>query len=225
MAQTGKNDELLLKRGQTVLFDGDSLTSRRLPGTLDTWPFLHLMNWHTTYADEVQKLVFCLRPELRLRFRNAAIGGSSSRDLVEKFDRMVLPWKPDWVILTICGNDVARGIRPAEFRRNMTAYCERVRDECGGRVVFVGGWRACPGVPEAKAASYRRRAPYFRIQRELAAAYDGLYVDAGKALQAKARQLYSQSPYHVVYSDGGHFNAVGNLIIAAEVLRALGFGL
>ena len=27
---------------------------------------------------------------------------------------------------------------------------------------------------------------------------------------------------HTVYSDGGHFNSVGNLIIAAEVIGALG---
>ncbi len=47
-------------------------------------------------------------------------------------------------------------------------------------------------------------------------------MNVGTPLQRKARTLYKQSKAHTVYSDGGHFNSVGNVIIAAEALRALG---
>jgi hypothetical protein len=98
----------------------------------------------------------------------------------------------------------------------------RLRDECGGRLVFVSGFKVCPNGPARLKARYARRPHYYRAQREVAAEYDGLFVDAGTPLQKKARILYKQSDAHTVYSDGGHFNSVGSLIIAAEVIGALG---
>jgi lysophospholipase L1-like esterase len=214
-----------LKAGQSILFDGDSLTSRRRAGSMDTWPLLDLMNWRDSYADEIARLLFCLRPDLRLSFRNVAIGGQSCRELAARFDEHVVPHKPDWVIMTLGGNDAARAIPPAEFKEKMDAYARRALAEWGGRTVFLGGFRACPGAPEGSDERYAARAPYYRAERDIARRHGGLYVDVGTPLQRKARALYRQSSYHTVYSDGGHFNAVGNLIIAAEALRALGVGL
>ncbi|MFO7958189.1 MAG: SGNH/GDSL hydrolase family protein [Candidatus Brocadiia bacterium] len=215
--------DVVMEPGQTILFDGDSLTSRRRPGSLDTWPYLRLMNWDRGYADEMERLLFCLRPDLRLTFRNVAIGGYDSGQMLGKFDDSVLPWEPELVILTTGGNDASRQMPLDEFRRNVATYCERVRDECGGRVVFVGGFRPCPHMPAEKGEVYGRRMRYYDVQQEVAAEYGGRYVDAGTPLLRKAEELYEQAEIHTVYSDGGHFNAVGNTIIAAAVLAALGF--
>ncbi len=108
----------LVQRGQTILFDGDSLTSRRTPPSLDTWPYLEIMNWRITYADEVSRLLFCLRPDLKLTFHNAAVGGSTCRGLLRRFDDFVLPHRPDWVILTLGGNDARIGVPMPEFKQN-----------------------------------------------------------------------------------------------------------
>jgi lysophospholipase L1-like esterase len=216
---------MLLKKGQTIVFEGDSLTSRRRGRTLDTWAFLRMMNWQETYADEVERLLFCLRPELNLTFRNAAVGGSICRGMLDRLEPIVLPLAPDWVICTIGGNDAAREIPVAEFRKALSAYAERLRDECGGRMAFVSGFKPCPNGPAGIKERYARRPYYYRAQREVAEDYDGLFVDAGTPLQRKARTLYKQSDAHTVYSDGGHFNSVGNLIIAAEVIGALGIAL
>ena len=216
-----KKDAGLLKPGQTILFDGDSLTNRRRGGSMDTWPFLDMMNWRETYADTMSRLLFCLRPDLRLSFRNVGIGGQSCRELAARFEDNVVPYRPDWVVMTLGGNDSARKIPLAEFKEKMDAYLRRVR-EWGGRTAFLGGFKACPLAPEGSEKRYAIRAPYYRAERALARRYDGLYVDVGTPLQRKARALYKQSTAHTVYSDGGHFNSVGNLIIAAEALRALG---
>jgi len=217
--------DALLKPGQSILFDGDSLTSRRRGGSMDTWPFLRMMNWHWTWAEEIERLLFCLRPDLRLSFRNVGIGGQSCRELAERFDTAVVPHKPDWVIMTIGGNDAARRIPPAEFKRTMDTYVSRMRKEWGGRIVFLGSFKTCPNAPEGSKQKYAKRAPYYRAERDIARKHGGLYVDVGTPLQKKARALYKQSTAHTVYSDGGHFNAVGNVIIAAEALRALGVDL
>jgi len=220
-----KKDGTLLKRSQSIVFDGDSLTNRRRPGSMDRWPFLDLMNWRDTYAEDMERLLFCLRPDLRLSFRNVGIGGQSCRELAERYDANVAAYKPDWIILTISGNDVSRGIPLAEFKQTMDTYVARARKEWGGRVVFVGGFKACPGAPEGSEERYAKRAAYYRVGRASAREHGGLFVDAGTPLQKKARELYKQSNAHTIYSDGGHFNPVGNLIIAGEVLRALGVDL
>jgi lysophospholipase L1-like esterase len=205
-----------------IVFDGDSLTSRRRGGTMETWPYLRLMNWRRTYYEEVADWLFCIRPDLKLRFLNVGIGGSCCRNLPERLESRVLPARPDWVVMTIGGNDARREIPIREFRRTLTDYAGRVADTCGGKMAFVGGFRACPNLPEGLSGKYSRRAAYYRVQREIADKTGGLYVDAGRGLQARARMLYRQSPIHTVYSDGGHFNTIGNRIIAAELLDAFG---
>jgi lysophospholipase L1-like esterase len=214
-------DRLLLKPGDRIVFEGDSLTSRRAPGSLDTWPFLELMDWHETYAHHVARLLFCLRPDLRLGFTHAAVGGSSCREVLGRLDGLVLPLKPAWVVMTIGPNDASRKIPLREFRDTMAGYAGRIR-HCGGRVMFLGGMRPCPHCPPAKPDAYRACWPYYRTLQQVARQVDGVYCDVGKVLLAKARLLYKQHPAHTVYSDGGHLNAVGNIILAGEVIKALG---
>ncbi|MCW8132850.1 MAG: hypothetical protein KIS92_21060, partial [Planctomycetota bacterium] len=96
------------KRGDTIVFEGDSLTNRRRNPAMDTWPYLELMNWKRTYADEIARLLFCWRPDLRLNFRNAGVGGSSCREVENRWEKMVRPLKPNWIVMTLGGNDAAR---------------------------------------------------------------------------------------------------------------------
>jgi hypothetical protein len=46
-------------------------------------------------------------------------------------------------------------------------------------------------------------------------------LDLGEALLWRAEQLKRQWPGHTIYSNGVHYNAVGNEIIANQVLVAL----
>ena len=49
-----------------------------------------------------------------------------------------------------------------------------------------------------------------------------MYCHAGRLTLATACQHYKERPANTVYSDGGHLNAVGNIILADEVIKALG---
>lgn len=212
-----------LEPGQTLVFDGDSLTSRRRGTTFDTWPFLHMMNWQSTWADEVERLLFALRPDLGLSFRNVAVSGSTSRRLLDRFDDMLRPSEPDWVLLTCGGNDQTHGIEPEQFRQNISEYVRRVQDELHARVGFVDGWQPMPGAPRKVVDRHAARRHYYEVLQDVAGARNCLYIDAGAALARKAEAHYAASDWHTVYSDGSHFNALGSLIIAGEVLRAVGF--
>lgn len=215
----------LLKPGQRILFDGDSMTNRRTPPAFSRWPYLKLMNWHETYADQISQWLFCLRPDLNLSFTNAGVGGANSSQLLERFDSFVAPIKPHWVLMTIGGNDQARGMPLPEFRENLLTYAQKLHKVSRGRIAFVGNFPACHGYPKEKASRMAARRRYFRAVAEVARKVDGIYVDVSKPLASKAKTLYKQCPLHTIYSDGGHLNSVGSMIVAMEVIHALGIDL
>ncbi|MBD3244091.1 MAG: hypothetical protein GF331_26095 [Chitinivibrionales bacterium] len=214
---------LAFEPNQMIVCDGDSMTNRRSAGNPDTWPFLRLMHWDKPWPDMMAEMLFCWRPELNLRFFNAASGGSTCRGMAERFDERVLPREPAWVIASVAGNDTRLGVPHDEYRETMTAYARRVREECGGQVLFFALSEPGPDYPESKAQSMAGRRERYAILEQIAAAMDGVYYeDIGPSIAAKARILKEQHELHTIYADDGHLNAVGNLMIAGEMLRVFG---
>ena len=214
--------KILLQPGQCIVFDGDSLTSRRTPPNLDNWPYLRLMHWDRTYADRVDEWLFCNRPDLNITCHNAAVGGSTAGECLARYDKTVQPHKPAWVIMTICGNDSRRKIPLEEFKKNLTDYCERLARDSNGRMMILGGFKHFPFKPEDE-EQYAGRIKYYQAIQEVLATQNGVYVPAGIVLFEKAEQLAKRWEGHTVYSDGGfHLNEVGSEILAMQVLQALG---
>lgn len=203
-----------LARGCTIVFDGDSNTNRRTPPSLDTWPYLQLMNWQATWADEVARLLFCWRPELRLVFHNAAVGGSIAADLDDRAQRFVVPHRPKLVIATIGANDCARAIPLADFERSVRSYTASVAG-AGGRVAWIVNNPDLDGLR-------KHLEPYRRVLKRVAAAERGWCIDVGPAMMRAIRELRAQWDGHTIFSDGSHLNAVGATVLAGEVLRFLG---
>lgn len=102
--------------------------------------------------------------------RNAGVSGDTTaagrRRLAFSLDG--LPRKPDLVMVNLGGNDMLRGIDPAETRANLTAICEELKRR--GIPIFLTGMIAAPNMgPE-----YTRA--FNAIYGELAKRYDaGLY--------------------------------------------------
>jgi lysophospholipase L1-like esterase len=210
-----------LSAKQLIICDGDSLTNRRSAKVPDTWPFLRLMNWDKTWADMMAEMLFCWRAELGLSFFNAALGGSTCRSLAERFESNVLARKPQWVIASVAGNDVRVGISAKEYRRTMTTYAKRLTTEADSQVLFFGVSEQGPDYPKPETLPARRA--FYQILAEIAAATKRVhYVDIGPRLATKARSLREQYEGHTLYGDTGHFNAVGHMIVAGEILRAFG---
>lgn len=102
--------------------------------------------------------------------RNAGVSGDTTaagrRRLAFSLDG--LPRKPDLVMVNLGGNDMLRGIDPAETRANLTAICEELKRR--GIPIFLTGMIAAPNMgPE-----YTRA--FNAIYGDLAKRYDaGLY--------------------------------------------------
>ena len=73
---------------------------------------------------------------------NSGIGGNTSRDLLQRFDRDVVSLKPDWVSICIGINDVWRQfdspaipdeqVSPEEYRFNVEKMILSVKDNVKG---------------------------------------------------------------------------------------------
>lgn len=222
MATKSGPDKLRLKKGDKIVCEGDSATSRRGGPSLDDWAYLRLMNWHESWASVLGELLFCWWPELCVKVRNAAVGGSSCHRIAARLETMVLPQEPDWVIMTTGGNDLRLGIDPGEFKAVLGDYATRLNEECGTRTIFLGSWSEAPGAP-AKMKLARIK-PHYDALCALAEERD--YVEAlilGPALNRHGQALAEQWEGHTIFSGpDGHYNSVGNHIIAAEVMRAFG---
>jgi len=211
-----------LRQGQAVLFDGDSGTALRRWPCLDTWPFLRLSGNDRSWADHFAEHLFAWRPDLNLSFHNAAVGGAICRDVIGRFDTMVRPHRPDWVFMTLGGNDAHRKIPLAEYRRHLRDYASRLA-EWDGHLVLLVGFRTLPGASPARAQSQAARSRYYRAGRAIAKAIPNVHaLDVGQGLMRKAVTLHRQHPLHVCLGDGTHLNNLGALILAGEVLRAVG---
>ena len=212
---------MILQPDQTLVFEGDSLTRRAMNPSADNWPLLRLNNWHRSYAELVEEWLFAHRPDLRLKARHAAIGGSNIHDLHARYETQVKPHSPSWIIFTLGTNDC--GIIGLDvFEAELSRYLDTARRASGSRFLYVGGFEAMPGLGEAEALHLAEARPYYDAARRLVPAFGGLAPDFGPALRAKAELHFSQSPFHSYYGDGLHFNALGNHVLAGLVLEALG---
>ena len=208
--------------GSTILFEGDSLTAFRSQPCLDTWAWQRLTGAHYGYPEKVGDWIFCQRPDLGLTCRNGAVGGAVMADVLARFPTVTAGVKPGIVVMTIGSNDTTREVPVEELRTQTDEYCTRLAALCGGKVLYLGPIAAAHGASPSSADKRERAKPRYAAVAETVERHGGLAVDLGAVLVRKAEALAKLWPGHSIYHDGGHFNQVGNEIVAGVVLRALG---
>ncbi|NRA39720.1 MAG: hypothetical protein HRU15_16375 [Planctomycetes bacterium] len=209
------------KKGQKILFDGDSMTAQRRPGYADQWPWLRISNNHRSYADVFSELLFAWRPDLALDFRLAAIGGDSMVEVLARFDSAIADYKPEWVFMTIGGND-QRSSTPEEFAERIEDYAQRIQ-AWSGQLVLINSFKPCPGSRDESGEIYEKVKPFRQVQYDLAAKHENIHsIDVSENFHKKGTELNEQSGCHSMYSDGGHLSNLGAMVLAGEVLKACG---
>ena len=98
--------------------------------------------------------------------RNAGVSGDTSAAGLRRLGFVLdgLPRKPDLVLVNLGGNDMLRGVDPAETRRNLTAICEELKRR--GIPILLTGMVAAPNMGRDFAARFNP------IYAELAKRYD-----------------------------------------------------
>lgn len=212
--------DLLLKDGQTFLFQGDSITDcGRRDGAAP---------YGAGYAALFRELAIALYPECAITFINKGIGGNTTRDLKERWDDDTIRHQPDWLSILVGINDVHRWlfspdptakISPEEFADNYDWLLSRTKTETEAQVVLLEPFyiSLSPRGTQRKLVLDHLPA-YIKVVRDLSAKYETLLVPMHDIYQA-----------HLVYRDADHFcpepvhpNHTGHLVIALELLRVLG---
>ena len=116
---------MIFKHMDRIVFAGDSVTDMESAQPVGEGLF---ENVGKSYVRIVENMLAAFYPEVYLRVTNSGIGGNTSRDLLQRFDRDVVSLKPDWVSICIGINDVwrqfdsstARPSRTSRYRRRST---------------------------------------------------------------------------------------------------------
>ena len=213
---------MLFESGDTIVFAGDSVTDMgsEYPTGRCTGEQLG-----RSYVRVIDSLLAATYPELKLNIVNAGCSGNTSRDLLARWERDVLSFRPDWVSICIGINDVwhqfddvampDRGVSPKEFEANVTQMIEKTKD-CVKGIFIVSPYYMEPNRRDFVRA---RMDEYTAICKALAERYGLVFVD----FQALYEKFCSIRHSSSIAWDRVHPNQVGATLMAMEFLSKCGY--
>jgi len=152
----------------------------------------------------------------------AGVSGNKSNQMLARLDS-VLAKKPDILLLSCGVNDVwhgANGVKLPDYQRNITAIVEKAQ-AAGVEVCIL---TATMIKEDAGNAFNKQLIPYNEFLRQLAKEKNCLLVDLNDAMQKEVSGVKKVTPFagDVLTVDGVHMNALGNIMMAKNILRAFG---
>ena len=212
---------MIFQNGETIVFAGDSVTDcgRKRPYGMGLWEGLG-----SGYVRMIDSNLAIDYPDRFLRIINVGESGAASKDMLANWEKNVEACKPDWVFFMIGANDVWRQfdepnldnslLTPECYRANLEAICERTLPNVKGMFAISPFYmEANEGDPMKK-----RTVEYAQICKEVAEKYGATYIDVQSEFD---KHLVHRYPAYISW-DRVHPNWVGGLIIAKEILKAIG---
>ena len=214
--------DFLVQDGQTFLFQGDSITDcgRRDAATPlgSGYPLL------------VSEMVTALYPERKINFINRGISGDTTKDLKRRWDEDMVAVQPDWMSILIGINDSHRWlfnpdpevkVSPAEFRENYDFLLQRATTETKAKIVLLEPFYITLPCDDPDRTKVLDLLPeYIQVARDMSAKYGTALVPMNdiyqKHLALRESAAFCPEPVHP--NHGGH------MVMAVELLRALGAG-
>jgi len=206
---------VLLDRGSTVLFQGDSITDagrdRKNPQSLGQGYAMMAASWFSA-----------LYPERNVRFYNRGISGNRAKDLLGRWDEDCLALKPDWVSILIGINDTWRRYDsndPTEvesYAQSVRTILTRTVETLGSRLILCEPF-VLPSPPDR--AKWREDLdPKIHAVRDLAREFEAIFVPLDGIFAAAA----SRREPAFWAADGVHPTPAGHALMAQAWLAAVG---
>lgn len=150
------------------------------------------------------------------RFLNASVGGASAGENIRYLDEVILPAKPDMVIVFCCGcNDVSKQITAEQYGKDMEALANKI-SEANIQLLVLRDRIAGPKFMEEEENALE---PFWAATDQLAPKYD-FKVASPREYMKKA---WKEGKF-LWEADQSHFSYEGNRCVARCVLDALGYG-
>jgi lysophospholipase L1-like esterase len=204
------NRKVTLKKGDRILFFGDSLTY--LAGKEEPKKYVT-----KGYTRIVQEALDKTHKELGVQVDWVATGGHTVPDLLNRLDKDVLPKKPTIVVIQIGCND-ARRISQEKFKASLEELIDRLQKE---KVQVIQCTLTSVGEKhDGTNADDPKLDAFAEVQREIIKAKKLPYNDLRKAFKDhwKANNPENKSKDILTY-DGNHFNDAGMRFVAEQMLK------
>lgn len=196
-----------LRPGDRVAFFGDSITAQDL---------------YTTF---VANHYMAFRPEMKIEFKNAGVGGDQLAQGIARIDRDLVPFKP--TVITCCfGMNDAGYVKPDDpkvaenldkYKAQYAKMLDLLKEKCpDARIVLLTTTVVAPVNPNL--AQYN----------EVLAKFSAFVRQLGKERGLQVVELYTPMLEFVkqagsrLIPDGVHPNAAGHFLMAELILRAFG---
>ena len=205
-----------------IVFAGDSVTDMGSQNPVGEGLF---DNVGRSYVRIIENMLAAYYPEVRVRVTNSGVGGNTSRDLLERYERDVVELDPDWVSICIGINDVWRQfdspaipsswVLPEEYRENVEKMILAVKDKVKGIFILTPYYME----PNREDFMRERMDEYAAICRELAEEYGCRLVDFQAMYEDYCKIRHSS----YIAWDRVHPNQVGATLMAREFLKQCDF--
>lgn len=200
---------MLIGPKERIVFFGDSLTKRT--GRMDSEipANRYAVSYVESYVDLLVKRLLIHFPQLEFTIYNRGVGGDTVLNLLERYQKDVLPLKPTLMFLWIGQND-AKNFDDSRFQKGVSCLLEWCRQD-NIRVVLL----STSAHRDEHKMVFLERAD--RILLSLSQEYQVDYVDVKTPMLAVME--YNRSSQHpiMLFTDGSHLSELGNMLIADTV--------
>lgn len=213
---------MIFKDYDRIVFAGDSVTDM---GSAQPVGEGLKDNVGRSYVRIVENMLSAFYPEVRVRVTNAGIGGNTSRDLLERFERDVVALDPDWVSICIGINDVWRQfdtpampdyqVMPEEYEENLEKMIAMIPKKVKGVFILTPYYMEPNRADKMRA----RMDEYVAICKKLAEKHGFTLVDFQKAYEDYCKIRHSS----YIAWDRVHPNQIGATLMARAFLKACDF--
>jgi lysophospholipase L1-like esterase len=148
---------------------------------------------------------------------NQGIGGDTTKQLLSRIDRDVLSFQPSIVIITIGGNDAAKGISLTEYTANLQNICSLILKNNGLPVLQT---YYCPVYDEGITGFKELFEKVVQANRDISKKLGLPLIDQYRMLEPFYRK--NRDDYKKMMRDWLHVNYLGNFIVGLNASKALG---
>lgn len=210
----------LFKKGQTILFQGDSITDcGRNKEDINS-----LSNGYPGVISNMYNLLF---PGNEVTFINKGISGNRVVDLLGRYDRDIKEIKPDFISILIGINDTWRRYdnndptSTEQYELGYTELLEKIKSDFPECKIMIIEPFVLNSLPDR--ASWREDLdPKIQVARKLAKKYADFYLPLDGIFAKAEVERYTCNQ---IAEDGVHPSAIGHAIIAEEYIKAIAGGI
>ncbi len=205
---------MIIKKGDTVLFQGDSITDCGRDRDSDTLG--------AGYASFTAALFNSIYPELEVKFINRGISGNRAADLCKRWQEDCIDLKPDVVSILIGINDTWRAFdrndptTAEQYYDNYKEILTKTREKLGDIPIIIMEPFVMPH-PEDRLAWRADLDPKIQKARQLAREFNAIYISLDGIF---AQNSIAVHPSYWA-NDGVHPSAAGHMLIARHWLDAV----